>query len=97
MLYLLTYLLLLLSQFDLIFLKGHTKQIEEDNQHLVNKILINMERNIKRNRTKLVCEDAKKLNNIISNNLSILSEKEPNYNWTEIKELMVIIPSQLCP
>ncbi len=61
-----------------------------------NKLLDRIEYNINKDMLEEACINAKKAAFIISNNSEELKTAQPHYSWTDINELLEIIPAQLC-
>ncbi len=89
---LLTFISFLILTFQHSLAEGDAK----NNLILFNKLMDNIEENFKNNNLEKACSNSILIKDLINKNSTSLKSIQPNYSWDEIKDLMDIIPLQLC-
>ncbi|WP_320667583.1 hypothetical protein [Prochlorococcus sp. MIT 1307] len=72
--------------------KNAEKELE-----LVNKSLEDLELYLRGEDKNKICLEAKKASKLIKESIHGLKKIEPNYNWIEIREVLIRIPIKNCP
>jgi len=73
----------------------NTQKAEEDLSR-INKTLEKLETKLRNNDYIKACLEASRAAKIIRSELKGLKEIEPNYNWLEIREVLIEIPVKYC-
>ncbi len=63
---------------------------------IFNKILSQIEKDIKEYNNKQICLKAKEVSSLIKNNIDDFKALEKNYHWNDIRDLFESIASQTC-
>ena len=72
-------------------------QKAEEDLSRINKTLEKLETKLRNNDYIKACLEASRAAKIIRSELKGLKEIEPNYNWLEIREVLIEIPIRYCP
>ncbi len=77
---------------------GQAKAVHSDTHSIqrINNSLEQLELNMRYQNKKQICLNAQKSADLIANNKNTLKDIEPNYNWKEIRKVLILVQREHC-